>query len=152
MPTLNSHAEKRYSGGRQSLPLREQQPRDTRSRLSCCESIGPKCVCGIRTPIHRDCFITRTISPISRSAGPNCSHESGGNYRQMEADGLFAVVVKAECVYHRPARYDDVLTIHTLIKRLTPAKIEHEYIVYRDEERLATAQVALTRYREIERE
>ncbi len=68
---------------------------------------------------------------------------SGGNYRQMEEEGLFAVVVKAECVYHRPARYDDVLTIHTRIKRLTPAKIEHEYVVYRDEDRLATAQVTL---------
>ena len=26
----------------------------------------------------------------------------GGNYRQMEQDGLFAVVVKAECKYHKP--------------------------------------------------
>ncbi len=68
---------------------------------------------------------------------------AGGNYRRMEEQGTFAVVVKAECVYHRPARYDDVLTIRTLIKRITYAKIEHEYQVYRDGERLATAHVTM---------
>ncbi len=52
---------------------------------------------------------------------------SGGCYRRMEEDGIFAVVVKAECTFHRPARYDDVLTLRTIVRRVTPAKIEHEY-------------------------
>ncbi len=68
---------------------------------------------------------------------------SGGNYRRMEEDGIFAVVVKAECTYHKPARYDDLLTIRTMIQRITPAKIEHEYQVCRDGERLATAHIVL---------
>ena len=68
---------------------------------------------------------------------------SGGNYRRMEEDGMYAVVVKAECTYHKPARYDDLLTIRTIIHRITPAKIEHEYQVSRGGERLATAHIVL---------
>ena len=59
---------------------------------------------------------------------------SGGNYRKMEQEGLLAVVVKAECRYHRPARYDDLLRIRTSVKRVTPAKIEHEYHIVRGDE------------------
>ena len=55
----------------------------------------------------------------------------GGNYRQMEDDGLFMVVVNVECKYRKPARYDDVLTLKTRIARVTPVKLEHEYRIYR---------------------
>jgi len=68
---------------------------------------------------------------------------SGGNYRLMEEEGLFVVVAKSECIYHKPARYDDLLTIRTTVKRITPAKIEHEYFALRDGERLATGRVTL---------
>jgi acyl-CoA thioester hydrolase len=68
---------------------------------------------------------------------------SGGNYRQMEADGLLVVVVKAECRFRRPARYDDVLTLRTTIARVTQAKIEHEYELLRDGECLAIGHVTL---------
>ncbi len=68
---------------------------------------------------------------------------SGGNYRRMEEEGTYAVVVKAQCTYHKPARYDDLLTIRTTIERITPAKIEHQYQVLRDGDLLATAQVTL---------
>jgi acyl-CoA thioester hydrolase len=68
---------------------------------------------------------------------------SGGNYRRMEEEGLLVVVVRAESVYHKPARYDDVLTIRTIVKRITSAKIEHEYHVSRDGDRLATGKVTL---------
>jgi acyl-CoA thioester hydrolase len=69
--------------------------------------------------------------------------QSGGNYRQMEESGLLVVVVKAQCKYHRPARYDDLLTIRTRVTRVSAAKIEHEYHVERDGERLADAQITL---------
>jgi len=68
---------------------------------------------------------------------------SGGNYRKMEEMGLFIVVVKADCRYHRPARYDDVLAIRTTVTRVTGAKIEHEYQVFRDGELLATGHTVL---------
>ena len=68
---------------------------------------------------------------------------SGGNYRKMEESGLLVVVVKAECRYRRPARYDDLLQVHTRIARITQAKIEHDYQIRRDGEVLATGHVTL---------
>lgn len=67
----------------------------------------------------------------------------GGNYRQMEESGQFVVVVKADCRYHRPARYDDVLRIRTTVTRTSAAKIEHEYHAFRGDELLAVGHVLL---------
>ena len=67
----------------------------------------------------------------------------GGNYRKMEEQGQFVVVVKADCRYRRPARYDDLLTIRTTVARITHVKIEHEYRVLRGDEELAVGHVTL---------
>ena len=61
----------------------------------------------------------------------------GGNYRVMEERGYFLVVVKIECHYKVPSRFDDELTIRTRISRQTPAKLEHEYEVFRDGRQVA---------------
>lgn len=68
---------------------------------------------------------------------------AGGNYRKMEEMGLFVVVVKADCRYFRPARYDDVLRVKTTVTRVTRAKIEHEYHIFRGTELLAQGHVLL---------
>ncbi len=68
---------------------------------------------------------------------------SGGNYRQMEEKGLLVVVVKAECRFRRPARYDDLLRLRTTIVRVTLAKIEHQYELFRGDECLAVGHVTL---------
>lgn len=67
----------------------------------------------------------------------------GGNYRKMEEEGLFMVVVSIECKYRKPARYDDLLTLKTRVARITPAKIEHEYQLFRDGELLTEARSVL---------
>src|SRR5690349_7363458 len=43
---------------------------------------------------------------------------SGLTYRDMEAAGLYVVVVRVQCRYHRPARYDDLLRLRTTIVRI----------------------------------
>ncbi len=68
---------------------------------------------------------------------------SGGNYRKMEEEGVLVVVVRAECSFRRPARYDDLLRLRTRVARITPAKIEHEYHLCRGEEVLAVGHVVL---------
>jgi acyl-CoA thioester hydrolase len=68
---------------------------------------------------------------------------SGGNYRQMEADGLLVVVVKVDCRFKSPARYDDLLRLRTTVTRVTHAKIEHQYELFRGEELLAIAHTTL---------
>ena len=67
----------------------------------------------------------------------------GYTYREMEASGAFAVVVHAECSFHKAARYDDLLTIKTAIKRITRVKIEYEHHIYRASELLATGRITL---------
>jgi len=67
----------------------------------------------------------------------------GGNYREMEESGLFLVIARVECRYLKPARYDDVLTLRTKISRITPAKLEHDYELYRGDELLTTAHTLL---------
>ncbi len=62
----------------------------------------------------------------------------GGDYRKMEEDGLFLVVAKTECRFRSPIRYDDLVTLRTTIERVSPAKLEHKYELFRDGELLAT--------------
>ena len=63
----------------------------------------------------------------------------GCNYRRMEELGLYFVVVKFRIHYLRPAHYDDYLTLHTVVTRATPARIEHGYELLRENELLCTA-------------
>jgi acyl-CoA thioester hydrolase len=88
--------------------------------------------------LHHACYFT--YFEIGRT---ELLRASGGNYRQMEAEGLMVVVVRAECRFHRPARYDDVLRLRTTVVRVTPAKIEHEYRLFRQDELLAVGNVTL---------
>ena len=62
---------------------------------------------------------------------------NGAEYRQIEQDGMFMVIVRIGCTYKRPARYDDVLMLRTRTSRVSAAKIEHEYELLRGDELLA---------------
>lgn len=57
---------------------------------------------------------------------------NGISYRQMEDSGTLIVVVEAHIRFRQPARYDDELVLQTQTKRVTAAKIEHEYELRRD--------------------
>ena len=63
----------------------------------------------------------------------------GGCYKDIEEAGLFLVVVRLQCSYHAPARYDDLLTLVTKVDRVSAVKIEHSYRVFCGERLLATA-------------
>ncbi|QDT07942.1 Acyl-CoA thioester hydrolase YbgC [Rubripirellula lacrimiformis] len=68
---------------------------------------------------------------------------SGGRYRSMEESGQFVVVVRVDCRYRSPARYDDVIDIRTTIAKVTAAKIIHDYTISRDGVTLVEATVTL---------
>jgi acyl-CoA thioester hydrolase len=68
---------------------------------------------------------------------------NGVSYRQFEEEGLFVVVYRVECRYHRPARYDDLLRLRTTVTRVTAARIEHDYHLYRGQELLSEAHIVL---------
>ena len=64
---------------------------------------------------------------------------AGGDYRAMEQSGLYFAVVRIECRYRSPARYDDLLTLRTTLARATPARLEHRYELVRGGQLLAEA-------------
>lgn len=57
--------------------------------------------------------------------------EAGVTYAQMEAAGVFLVIVRLECRYKRPARYDQPLEVRTRVTGGSRVKIEHEYEIAR---------------------
>lgn len=59
--------------------------------------------------------------------------ETGVTYAQLEAAGVFLVIVKLDCSFRRPAYYDDVLEVRTRVVQATRIKIRHEYEVIRAE-------------------
>jgi acyl-CoA thioester hydrolase len=52
---------------------------------------------------------------------------AGFSYRDLESDGVFFAVVRIECRFRSPGRFDDELTLTTRIDRMTRARIDHVY-------------------------
>src|ERR1700693_3836839 len=67
----------------------------------------------------------------------------GTAYRDIEDQGFFLVLTKVQVRYKRPARYDELLTLRTLVVRTTLVKIEHRYELLRDGELLAEGETTL---------
>jgi acyl-CoA thioester hydrolase len=64
----------------------------------------------------------------------------GWSYREMEHAGVSLPVIEAHCEYHRPARYDDELTVRAEGRLLSPIRMEFIYQVTRaDDEALAAS-------------
>lgn len=58
--------------------------------------------------------------------------DRGASYKDLEDQGFYLVIAKAEVRYKSPAHYDDVLTIRTTVTRTSPIRLEHKYEVLRD--------------------
>jgi acyl-CoA thioester hydrolase len=67
----------------------------------------------------------------------------GLSYRDLEDKGYLLVLTKVEVRYKRPARYDDLLTIRTVVERTTAVRIDHRYEVFRDGELLTEGTTTL---------
>ncbi|HMN42862.1 MAG TPA: thioesterase family protein [Phycisphaerales bacterium] len=59
--------------------------------------------------------------------------DAGLTYAQMEAAGVFLVIVKLEVAYKRPGYYDDLVEVRTRVVGGSRVKILHEYEVVRAE-------------------
>ena len=63
----------------------------------------------------------------------------GHAYADLERRGVFFVVVKVECKYKAPARYDEELQLTTRVTRQTHVRIDHAYELRRGDTLLAEA-------------
>lgn len=62
----------------------------------------------------------------------------GISYKWMEENGVMLPVVSLSMNYKKPAKYDDLLTIKTILKKLSLVKIEFDYEIYNQEKELLT--------------
>ncbi len=68
----------------------------------------------------------------------------GISYKQMEEAGVMLPVAEYNIRYHRAAKYDDLLTITTILPEKPTAKFKTEYLIHNElGEHLATAKVIL---------
>ncbi|WP_322550264.1 thioesterase family protein [Flavobacterium psychraquaticum] len=62
----------------------------------------------------------------------------GVSYKWMEENGVMLPVVSLSMNYKKPARYDDLLTVKTILKSQTSVKIEFDYEIYNEQKELLT--------------
>lgn len=62
----------------------------------------------------------------------------GVSYKWMEDNGVMLPVVSLEMNYKKPARYDDILRVKTILKSQTSVKIEFDYEIYNESNQLLT--------------
>lgn len=61
----------------------------------------------------------------------------GHSYADLERQGILFVVVRAECRYKAPARYDEELSLTTRVVKQTHVRIDHAYDLRRDQTLIA---------------
>ena len=62
----------------------------------------------------------------------------GESYKGMEKDGIMLPVLKLNVNYLQPAKYDDLLTLKTTLKKIPSAKIEFDFEVLNEKNELLT--------------
>lgn len=67
----------------------------------------------------------------------------GHSYAELEKQGIFFAVVKAEVKYKAPARYDDELTLLTRLVKSTHVRYDHVYLLKKCNQVLAEAQTTI---------
>jgi len=56
----------------------------------------------------------------------------GHTYREMEERGVIMPVLSMNVKYIRPAKYDDLLTIKTIIRTIPETRMNFEYEIYNE--------------------
>ena len=54
----------------------------------------------------------------------------GITYRSMEENGIMLPVIFLQINYKKPAKYDDLITVETTLKKTPSVKIEFDYKIY----------------------
>ena len=62
----------------------------------------------------------------------------GVSYKWMEENGIMLPVVSLTMNYKKPARYDELLILKTILKKQASVRIEFDYELYNEREELLT--------------
>ncbi|RPI04271.1 MAG: acyl-CoA thioesterase [Ignavibacteriae bacterium] len=61
-------------------------------------------------------------------------------YSELETRGILLPVIEAFAKYRRPARYDDLLSIESVVAELPQATLKIDYQVFRNQEQMPLAE------------
>lgn len=67
----------------------------------------------------------------------------GHSYAELEKQGLFFVVVKAQISFKAPAKFDDQLELKTQIVKQTFVRLDHTYTLKREQTVVATGETTI---------
>ncbi len=56
----------------------------------------------------------------------------GFTYRKMEELGIVMPVISLNSIYKKPAHYDDLLTVRTIVKKMPETRIVFDYEIYNE--------------------
>ncbi|AOW21951.1 acyl-CoA thioesterase [Urechidicola croceus] len=62
----------------------------------------------------------------------------GASYKSMENNGIMLPVLNLNVNYLKPAKYDDLLTLKTSLKKQPTVKIEFDFEIYNENKELLT--------------
>lgn len=63
----------------------------------------------------------------------------GVSYKELESKGIMLPVLTYEVKFIKPAFYDDLITIKTMIKKIPGARIDFDYEIYNENNVLLTS-------------
>ncbi len=66
--------------------------------------------------------------------------EQGMDYKEVETLGLMLPVLEVNVKYHQPARYDDLIAVHTAIESYKGVRITFSYDIKKGEKLLVSGQ------------
>jgi len=74
-----------------------------------------------------------TYYEVGRAAA---MREIGTSYKEMEEKGIIMPVLSMTCQYKKPAHYDELLTVKTIVKGIPKARMEFNYEIFNEKEEL----------------
>jgi len=63
---------------------------------------------------------------------------NGISYKNLEESGIMLPVLKLEVTYHKPAKYDDLLTIKTVVKKKPSITVDFHFEIFNEANELLT--------------
>lgn len=80
-------------------------------------------------------IVHHSVYPIWYEAGrTDFIRKAGMPYSEMEQKGVMLPLLELKCRYKSFAKYEDVITVVTYIKDLTPTRITFGYEVYKNDD------------------
>ncbi|MCF8218792.1 MAG: acyl-CoA thioesterase [Bacteroidales bacterium] len=74
-----------------------------------------------------------TYYEVGRAAA---MREIGTSYKEMEEKGIIMPVLSMTCQYKKPAHYDELLTVKTIVKGIPKARMEFNYEIFNEKDEL----------------